>query len=178
MPQSAQLVRLQVWQARLARFQAETITVVEFCRREGVAVPSFYQWKKRLGHEVASSFDSTPDRQLPLAPPAFASLRLTDLATDSMPVLRLPGGASIELDVKASSKFSLRVSKQLRATSSRRPHDDLALRYDSHLHLHRRHRHAQELRRLIVMPPFSRETRFQCFADFPTSLLTHYRLRS
>lgn len=98
MPQSAQLVRLQVWQARLARFQAETITVVEFCRREGVSVPSFYQWKKRLGHQLASPVDSTSDRQRHLAPPAFASLRLTDRATDPMPVLRLPGGASIELD--------------------------------------------------------------------------------
>ena len=98
MPQSAQLVRLQVWQARLARFQAKTITVAEFCRREGVSVPSFYQWKKRLGHQVASPEDSTSDRHLPLSPPAFASVRLANLTTDPGPVLRLPGGASIELD--------------------------------------------------------------------------------
>lgn len=101
MPQPSQLIRLQVWQARLARFQTETITVVEFCRREGVSVPSFYQWKKRLGHQLASPVDSTSDRQLHLAPPAFTSLRLTDLATDPpRPVLRLPGGASIELDAR------------------------------------------------------------------------------
>ena len=36
------------WRGRMARFRGGTLTVVEFCRREGVSVPSFYQWRKRL----------------------------------------------------------------------------------------------------------------------------------
>ena len=37
------------WVERLARFQGSDLTVAEFCRREGVSNPSFYQWRKRLG---------------------------------------------------------------------------------------------------------------------------------
>ncbi|MCP3994746.1 MAG: transposase [bacterium] len=37
-----------VWRERLARFQGGGLTVAEFCRREGVSGPSFYQWRKRL----------------------------------------------------------------------------------------------------------------------------------
>lgn len=37
-----------VWRERLARFGRGGMTVAEFCRREGVSDPSFYQWRKRL----------------------------------------------------------------------------------------------------------------------------------
>ena len=37
-----------VWRERLARFDRGDWTVAEFCRREGVSDPSFYQWRKRL----------------------------------------------------------------------------------------------------------------------------------
>jgi transposase-like protein len=33
----------------MARFQRGTLSVAEFCRREGVSEPSFYAWRKRLG---------------------------------------------------------------------------------------------------------------------------------
>lgn len=38
-----------VWRERLARFDRGDLTVAEFCRREGVSNPSFYQWRKRIG---------------------------------------------------------------------------------------------------------------------------------
>jgi transposase-like protein len=37
-----------IWRGRLARFRRSKLTVVEFCRQEGVSSPSFYQWRKRL----------------------------------------------------------------------------------------------------------------------------------
>ena len=37
-----------VWRGRLAKFRKSGLTVLEFCRREGVSTPTFYQWKKRL----------------------------------------------------------------------------------------------------------------------------------
>ncbi len=36
------------WRSRMANFRRSNLTVVEFCRREGVSGPSFYQWRKRL----------------------------------------------------------------------------------------------------------------------------------
>lgn len=92
MPQSPQFVRQHLWQARLERFQTQSITVKEFCRREGVSVPSFYQWKKRLGQQQLA-----PDSRQPLSTPGFAAVLLTDQLAAPGPVLRLPGGASIQL---------------------------------------------------------------------------------
>jgi hypothetical protein len=43
------------WRSRLARFHREHLTVAEFCRREGISTPSFYQWKKRLKEEPQRS---------------------------------------------------------------------------------------------------------------------------
>jgi hypothetical protein len=37
-----------VWRERLAKFESGNLTVADFCRREGVSNPSFYQWRKRL----------------------------------------------------------------------------------------------------------------------------------
>ena len=38
------------WRRRLERFKGSSLTVAEFCRREGVSPGNFYQWRKRLGH--------------------------------------------------------------------------------------------------------------------------------
>lgn len=36
------------WRERLTRWKSSGLTVAEFCWREGVSAPSFYQWRKRL----------------------------------------------------------------------------------------------------------------------------------
>ncbi len=40
--------KVREWQRRMARFQEAQQSVAEFCRKEGVSAPSFYQWRKRL----------------------------------------------------------------------------------------------------------------------------------
>ncbi len=43
------------WRARLERYlasKARGVTVAAFCRREGVSVPAYYYWKKRLGVQI------------------------------------------------------------------------------------------------------------------------------
>ncbi len=37
-----------VWRDRLVRFRECDLTVKEFCRREGVSSPCFYQWRRRI----------------------------------------------------------------------------------------------------------------------------------
>lgn len=44
-----------VWRERLARFESGNLTVAEFCDREGVSNPSFYQWRKRLKDDDGQS---------------------------------------------------------------------------------------------------------------------------
>jgi len=41
----------QRWRERLARFQRLGCSVTEFCLREGISQPSFFQWRRRLGEE-------------------------------------------------------------------------------------------------------------------------------
>ena len=40
--------RREVWAGRMARYERCSLTVKEFCQREGISQPSFYQWKKKL----------------------------------------------------------------------------------------------------------------------------------
>ena len=41
------------WRRRLERFKGLSLTVAEFCRREGVSQGNFYQWRKRLSQTAA-----------------------------------------------------------------------------------------------------------------------------
>jgi transposase len=44
----------QLWVERLARFSASGLRPAEFCAAEGVSLPSFYSWKRRLNAEGRS----------------------------------------------------------------------------------------------------------------------------
>ena len=48
------------WRRRWERFQVSGLTVAEFCRREGVSQPAFYQWRKRLSQEAAEPARTSP----------------------------------------------------------------------------------------------------------------------
>ena len=72
----ASVVKIEEWTRRLARYEPSNKTVARFCRRESVSVPSFYAWKKKLGHASASPVGASP-RFLPvqITPPAPVSAR-------------------------------------------------------------------------------------------------------
>ena len=72
---------LSLWQERFTPYAATDQTVAEFCRREGVSTPSFYQWKKKLARPTPAPFV-----------PLTLSMTQQQVAT-----LHLPGGASIDL---------------------------------------------------------------------------------
>lgn len=76
--------RREAWAERMARFQNCSLTVKEFCLFESVSVPSFYQWRRRLAPAKNS--------------PAFISVSLNQPHRAGVATLRLPGGATIELD--------------------------------------------------------------------------------
>lgn len=83
------LSRRDIWAQRIARYRRTELTVKEFCLREGVSQPSFYQWKRTLAE----------DR--PVRLPTFLPVRVSEPpATDF--TMRLPGGATIELSTAIS----------------------------------------------------------------------------
>jgi transposase len=55
MPRVSRAAKVQQWTDRFARFQVCGQTVAEFCVAEGVSVPSFYQWKRKLAAPVDSA---------------------------------------------------------------------------------------------------------------------------
>lgn len=46
--------RRTLWRERLARFALGGVTVAAFCSAEGVSVPTFYAWRRRLAPPLAS----------------------------------------------------------------------------------------------------------------------------
>jgi transposase len=89
----------QLWVERLARFSASGLRPAAFCAAEGVSLPSFYSWKRRLNTEARSpdaeqNSDPQPGpRLLPvrLAPAAAA----VELVLPSGAVLRVPPGCDL-----------------------------------------------------------------------------------
>jgi hypothetical protein len=88
MPRSADSSRRKLWLARIQRHSQCDLTVAQFCRREGISAPSFYQWKKKLTSDGAAA---------QVAAPRFVPVRVADPVPAVPATLRLPGGASIEL---------------------------------------------------------------------------------
>jgi hypothetical protein len=48
MPQKPDLAKRELWRKRLQDFERQNTTIVEFCRRVGAPVWSFYYWRQRL----------------------------------------------------------------------------------------------------------------------------------
>ena len=78
----------EVWQRRLERFDPQAGTVAEFCQREGVSIPSFYQWRRKLASTRAKQV--TPSGS-PIGR-GFLPIEITGQA--SIEVL-LPGGVRV-----------------------------------------------------------------------------------
>ena len=108
------VARHVVWRQRLERFAGWTGTVAEFCRREGVTQPTFYQWRKRLslagmparrkGSRTFPDVGRTVERaRRKLAP--FVELSLAAGATVE---IELPNGAVVR--VPADREGLLRVA--------------------------------------------------------------------
>ena len=81
-PRKSREANRQEWADRLARFDQSGLTVLDFCRAEGVAPQSFYLWKRRL---AASAEPPAPE---------FLPIRL---APTSPVEIVLPNGAALRL---------------------------------------------------------------------------------
>jgi hypothetical protein len=76
---------------RLDRFARSGLSAAQFCVTEGVSLPSFYSWRRRLDGETRSADTaSTADTQPRLLPVRLASAH-------AVPELVLPGGAVLRV---------------------------------------------------------------------------------
>ncbi len=90
LPRSRASVR-DAWTQRLARFPDSGLTPAQFCAREGISLPSFYAWKRRL----AAAARPTPTDATAHRGPRLLPVRLS--ATDATVELVLPGGAVLRV---------------------------------------------------------------------------------
>jgi hypothetical protein len=65
----------RVWRERLKRWVASSGTVAEFCGAEGVSLPSFYQWRRKLWGRCEGR--RRTDRQ-PAPRPVFVPVEVVD----------------------------------------------------------------------------------------------------
>lgn len=71
------------WRARFKRFDASGLSVTRFCQIEGISIPSFYQWRKRLRASTVNS-----------GVPTFLPVRITPSSLCVVEI-HLPNGTRI-----------------------------------------------------------------------------------
>lgn len=89
----AQLVT--AWRRRLDRQARSGLSVSEFCRREKISQPSFYQWRKRLAVERDAG-------NPPLFVPVEVESPRCERAAESIEI-DLPNGAVVRLPITAGT---------------------------------------------------------------------------
>lgn len=96
------------WQGRFERFRRAGLSVARFCATEGVSVPSFYQWRKKLsartltGRVDSTSLGSTS---------SFAAVRLVGAVSVSA---WLPGGTRLEIPLGDAGVLQLAIETLMR----------------------------------------------------------------
>jgi transposase len=89
----------QLWVERLARFATSGLRPAEFCAAEGVSLPSFYSWRRRLDADgrppaAEQNGDTQPGpRLLPVRLPTAAAA--VELVLPGGAVLRVPPGSDL-----------------------------------------------------------------------------------
>jgi transposase-like protein len=109
-----------MWRQRLERFAGWTGTVAEFCRREGVAQPTFYQWRKRLRRAgepaTGGAAKGLPGaRVADEAKPGRAPFVELSLAARAAVEIELPNGAVVRVpaDREGALRVAIRVAGEL-----------------------------------------------------------------
>lgn len=101
------------WRQRLERFAGWAGTVAEFCRRERVAQPTFYRWRKRLRLATNSESRERINGQSEASPTDAADrgrARFVELSVEPLTAveIELPNGALVR--VPAEREAMLRVA--------------------------------------------------------------------
>lgn len=109
MARVADPAKREAWRRRLAAFDRGQASVADFCRRTGISVASFYQWRRKLApgtepldsrpSEVGRTWGEARSRGGQAARPHRQAPALT-----FMPV-EITGGASIEVHLPSGARL-------------------------------------------------------------------------
>jgi hypothetical protein len=98
-PARSRAAARQLWVECLERFARSGLTATQFCAAEGLALPSFYAWKRRLAAEhpdspAATAADEQPGP--PLLPVCLRPAAAPELILPGGAVLRIPPGCDLD----------------------------------------------------------------------------------
>lgn len=96
------------WRGRMARFRRGKLSVVEFCRREGVSTPSFYAWRKRLGSTARPK--ARGERSGDASPSKPASRLFVPVNVTSSPVAEIEFPNRVRVRVPATNIEAIRAA--------------------------------------------------------------------
>jgi len=88
-------LKVQQWTSRLERFKLSDVTVARFCQSEGVSLPSFYQWKRKLATRAAAG-ERPATKTRGQAGPATRKQPTNSAASGSFQTVRLIGTAGLD----------------------------------------------------------------------------------
>jgi hypothetical protein len=93
-PLPARALVRQTWIERLERFAAARLSVIAFCRQEGVSVQAFYYWRHKLAPDHTQTQPTDGPRLLPvhIRVPSAAPV---EVVLPSGAVLRLAAGCDL-----------------------------------------------------------------------------------
>ncbi len=97
-PARSRAATRQLWVERLERFARSGLTPSQFCAAEGLALPSFYAWKRRLAAEHGDGPAAGPRDEQPgprLLPVCLQSAAALELLLPTGAVLRIPPGCDL-----------------------------------------------------------------------------------
>ena len=93
MSREPDLAKRAAWRLRLREFDRGNVTVAEFCRRVGVSVAAFYQWRQKLRPAAA--------------PDASAASRGRAVKGLSFLPVEITGGASVEVLLPSGTRLTV-----------------------------------------------------------------------
>ena len=116
----SRLEKLHEWTRRLERFEDSELTVLGFCDAEGVSVPSYYYWRKKLrnGSRSKSSESFQPVELVPSHP--LADLGVAQAVN---PATTIWLGNDVRIELGRDEKIATLVVKQVVAMVATAPAD-------------------------------------------------------
>lgn len=111
MARSSDPRKVRQWQQRMARFDSSKQSVVRFCQGEGVSVPSFYKWRKKLQQLVPAAGEASADTA-----DRFTPVRLVGSASVAV---RFPGGTQLDIPAADSQLLQLAIQTLAQADAQR-----------------------------------------------------------
>ena len=118
MARSSDPQKVAAWKRRMARFHASGKSVARFCGDEGVSVPSFYQWRKKLSAD--DKRQPQKDSHDALISDTFQAFTPVRVVGSPCVAVRLPGGMQMEIPTADPQALQLAIQTLAQVDAGRR----------------------------------------------------------